>query len=390
MGLAAVVPLKIAYVVCIKGWPVKIAQIAPLDESVPPRLYGGTERIVAYLTEELINMGHDVTLFASGDSRTSARLVPCCESALRLRRDVTMPLAHYIVMLEEVRQRASQFDILHFHTDLLHCPFLRHLGSHAVTTLHGRLDSPELTPFYRAFRDIPLVSISDEQRAALPPVNWAAKIHHGLPSDLLPFQPAAGEYLAFLGRISPEKRPDHAIEIAVRSGLPLKIAAKIDKKDHDYWCEVVKPLVDAHAHQVTFVGEIGEAQKAQFLGNALALLFPIDWPEPFGLVMIEAMACGTPVIAFRRGAVPEIVDEGASGLIVDNVDEAVAAVRGVDRLDRAAVRACFDRRFTAERMARDYVALYEQIAAGPRVGIEHRPEGMRRRADDAAEELQMF
>ena len=341
----------------------KIAQIAPLYESVPPRFYGGTERIVSYLTEELVSQGHDVTLFASADSRTTADLVPGCMSGLRADPLVRDALPYHLLMLEEVGRRAAQFDILHFHIDLMHFPLMRRLRAPALTTLHGRLDLPDLLPFYQGFAEFPLVSISASQRRPLPPVNWAGTVHHGLPPDVLPFQAAPrGDYLAFLGRISPEKRPDWAIEIAARAGLRLLIAAKIDRRDRDYWRQAIKPMIDAHRN-VEYIGEIGEREKANFLGNALALLFPIDWPEPFGLVMIEAMACGTPVIAFRRGSVPEIIDDRISGFIVDDVDEAVAALSWLDRLDRRKVRACFDHRFTAERMARDYAAIYEALAA---------------------------
>lgn len=339
----------------------KIAQIAPLIESCPPRLYGGTERIVSYLTEELVRQGHDVTLFASGDSLTSAKLVPCTDKALRLNAHATDALPYHIMMLDEVCRHASSFDVLHFHIDILHFPLIRPFADRTVTTLHGRLDLPDLKPFYTAFDDMPLVSISNAQRQPLPPVNWADTIYHGLPRNLLPYTPQPkGDYLAFLGRISPEKRPDRAIEIAGRAGFPLKIAAKIDKVDQKYWDEKIAPLVAAHP-DVEFIGEINEQQKAEFLGNARGLIFPIDWPEPFGLVMIEAIACGTPVIAFRNGSVPEVLDHGTSGFIVDTMEEAVAAAHQIDTLDRAQVRATFDRRFTAERMARDYVSVYRQL-----------------------------
>ncbi len=339
----------------------KIAQIAPLAESVPPRLYGGTERIVSYLTEELVRQGHDVTLFASGDSQTKAKLVPVTTMALRLNPHVCDPIPHHMILLEEVRRRADQFDALHFHIDLLHMPFAQEHLDRAVTTLHGRLDLPDLVPFYRAFPDHRLVSISDHQRLPMPPVNWAGTVYHGLPADLLPPRLEGGDgYLAFLGRISPEKRPDRAIRIAARAGMPLRIAAKIDNVDRQYWEQDIAPLLEKHPN-VTFIGEINEAQKADFLGRASALLFPIDWPEPFGLVMIEAMACATPVIAFRCGSVSEVIEHGVSGFMVDSEDEAVAAVRTIRDLDRAAVRAAFDARFTAERMAADYVALYHDM-----------------------------
>jgi len=340
----------------------KIAQIAPLAESCPPQLYGGTERIVAYLTDELVNQGHEVTLFASGDSETNAELVPCAEKGLRLNPDVHDPLPHQMAMLEHVRQRVDEFDILHFHIDLLQFPMISAFADKTVTTLHGRLDLPDLPPFYSAFRNVPLSSISYNQRIPVPScVRWAGNVYHGLPHDLLPFSPeSSGGYLAFLGRISPEKRPDRAIEIAARSGMPLKIAAKIDKVDLEYWRQKIEPMVKA-TPGVEYIGEINEQQKAKFLGDAAALLFPIDWPEPFGLVMIEAMACGTPVIAFRSGSVPEVVDDGASGFVVGSIDDAVRAVRKLSDLPRAGVRAAFDERFTAERMAKDYIKMYQGL-----------------------------
>lgn len=338
----------------------KIAQIAPLAESVPPRLYGGTERIVSYLTEELVRLGHEVTLFASGDSLTAAELVPCCETALRLNAAVQDAVPYHVVMLDEVRRRAEEFDVLHFHVDLMHFPVFRGLMGRTVTTLHGRLDLPDLDAFYRAFSDFPLVSVSDHQRLPMPPVNWVRTVHHGLPQEILALGEGGGGYLAFLGRISPEKRPDRAIEIAVRAGLPLKIAAKVDNADKDYWREVIEPLICDNAN-IEFVGEVNERQKAEFLGNARALLFPIDWPEPFGLVMTEAMACGTPVIAFRCGSVPEVIDDGISGFIVEDVDAAVAAVGRLGELDRDLVRATFERRFSAARMASDYVEVYRAL-----------------------------
>jgi glycosyltransferase involved in cell wall biosynthesis len=342
----------------------KIAQIAPLSECVPPRLYGGTERIVSYLTEELVRLGHDVTLFASGDSKTSAKLVPCCDAALRLNTAIRDTLPYHVIMLEQVRQRAREFDMLHFHIDFLHAPLVHNFIHRTLTTHHGRLDLPDLAPFYAVFSELPLVSISDSQRVHLPRANWVGTVYHGLPRDLLPFRPnAAGGYLAFLGRISPEKRPDWAIEIAVRAGMPLKIAAKVDRVDQVYWEENIRPMVERHPN-VEYIGEISDREKPGFLGDAAALLFPIDWPEPFGLVMIEAMACGTPVIAFRRGSVPELLKNGTSGFIVDTVEQAVTAVSQVASLDRASVRAEFEARFTAERMANDYLKIYrEQTAA---------------------------
>ena len=338
----------------------RIAQIAPLAEAVPPKRYGGTERVVSYLTEELVRQGHDVTLFASGDSRTSARLVPCCPMALRLDESVKDPVPYTLMMLDRVRQHVDDFDVLHFHTELEHFPVFEDVAARTVTTLHGRLDAPELSPFYARFSQFPLVSISNDQRQPMPPVNWVGTVYHGLPLDLLePSAPAEGGYLAFLGRIAPEKRPDRAIEIAKKSGVPLKIAAKIDDQDRDYFEEHIRPLLSDS--RVEFVDEIGEATKGQFLGQARALLFPIDWPEPFGLVMIEAMACGTPVIAYPEGAVPEIL-ERETGFLVNDTDEAVEAVRRLGELDRATIRARFEERFSARRMARDYVEIYRRLA----------------------------
>ena len=359
----------------------KIAQVAPLAERCPPRLYGGTERIVSYLTEELVRQGHEVTLFASGDSRTAATLVRCSEMALRLNPAVRDHLPYHLVMLDEVRRRADDFDVIHFHIDLFHFPLIREFADRTVTTLHGRLDLPDLTPFYAAFPEMPLVSISDSQRRPMPVVNWAATVAHGLPRDLLPFSPRPkgdqlGDYLAFLGRISPEKRPDRAIEIAVRAGLPLKIAAKVDNADRRYWDTVIAPLVARHDN-VEFIGEIDEARKASFLGNARALLFPIDWPEPFGLVMIEAMACGTPVIAWNRGSVPEVVDDGVTGFIVDDEAQAEAAVKRLAMIDRATVRSVFERRFTVERMAADYLAVYRSLG-----GVRRDAARLRRASGD--------
>ncbi|WP_322990763.1 glycosyltransferase family 4 protein [Hoeflea sp.] len=339
----------------------KIAQIAPLAERVPPKLYGGTERIVSYLTEELVRQGHDVTLFASGDSVTSAKLVRCSDMALRLNPAIQDPTPYHVMMLEEVRKRADDFDILHFHIDLLHFPLISTFAGKTVTTLHGRLDLPDLKPLYTAFPNIPLVSISNDQRRPMPPVNWAGTVYHGLTSDVLPFTGTPGDgYLAFLGRISPEKRPDRAIEIAARAGMKLKIAAKVDKADEASGQNQIAPLV-SKPDNVEYVGEINETQKADFLGNARALLFPIDWPEPFGLVMIEAMACGTPVIAFECGSVPEVIDDNVSGFIVHDLDEAVDAVGKLDQFDRRTVRGSFDKRFTAARVANDYVEIYRSL-----------------------------
>ena len=339
----------------------KIAQISPLMESCPPQLYGGTERVVSYLTEELVRQGHDVTLFASGDSITGARLEVCCEQALRLDPCVNDPIPDHLIMLDKVRRMAEEFDILHFHVDVLHYPLATGFAARTITTMHGRLDLPVMRKVHAAFPEFPLVSISNDQRLPMPPVKWAGTVYHGLPRDLLPFNPAPkGGYLAFLGRISPEKRPDLAIEIAVRAGTKLKIAAKIDKVDQAYWTNVIEPII-ASSPDVQFVGEIGDRDKADFLGNADALLFPIDWPEPFGLVMIEAMACGTPVIAFRRGSAPEVIDDGVSGFLVDDVPQAIAATRRIAQLDRARAREAFERRFDIERAAREYVQIYRRL-----------------------------
>jgi glycosyltransferase involved in cell wall biosynthesis len=337
----------------------RIAQVSPLFESVPPQSYGGTERVVSYLTEELVRQGHDVTLFASGDSTTRAELVPITERALRLSKSSIDHLAHHIVMLEAVARQADEFDVIHYHIDYLHFPLSRRLESLHITTLHGRLDIPDLAPLYREFPEMPVVSISDSQRAPLPWINWVATVHHGLPPNLYTFREEPGEYLAFVGRISPEKRLDRAIEIARRVGMPLKIAAKVDAVDDRYFEQVVEPLLDGPL--VEYLGEVGDVEKNTLLGGACGLLFPIDWPEPFGLVMIEAMACGTPVIAFDRGSVPEIIDEGITGFVVSNVDEAVRAAEKVSSLSRRACRDTFEARFTADRMARDYVGLYHDI-----------------------------
>jgi|1186.fasta_scaffold160388_1 glycosyltransferase involved in cell wall biosynthesis len=337
----------------------KIAQIAPLMESVPPRFYGGTERVVSNLTEELVRLGHNVTLFASGDSVTSAALVSCATVALRLDPQVIDPIPYYMLMLDRVRQQAADFDILHFHIDYLHFPLFRYLAGRTVTTLHGRQDLPDIKPIFLAFDEMPLVSISSAQRCPVGSANFVATIHHGLPLDLLKpnFDPRGG-YLAFIGRISPEKRPDRAIAVARSLGMPLKIAAKIDRVDQAYFENKIAPLI---GDGVEFIGEINEQNKIGFLGEATGLLFPIDWPEPFGLVMIEAMACGTPVLAFRCGSVPEIVDEGVSGMIVETVEEAIAAVPRLMAMDRRAVRKQFELRFSSARMASDYVHLYRRM-----------------------------
>ena len=338
----------------------KIAQIAPLAESVPPRLYGGTERVVSYLSEELVRLGHDVTLFASGDSETSARLVACSKSALRLDPAVADPVAHLTLMLERVRQHAHEFDVLHFHVEHLHLPLFRPMARKTVTTLHGRLDGPDLPDLYREFRDMPLVSVSHSQRRPLEFANWVGTVYHGLAREVCPFNPARGGYYAFLGRVSPEKGLERAIEIARRANARLRIAAKVDRADEEYFAERIVPLLKAPG--IEFVGEVNEAQKPAFLGNALGLLFPIDWPEPFGLAMIESMSCGTPVLAWPNGAVPEVVDHGRTGLVVRSVEEAVAALPALARLDRLAVRERFEQRFSAERMAQDYLAVYRALA----------------------------
>jgi glycosyltransferase involved in cell wall biosynthesis len=338
----------------------RIAQIAPLMESVPPRLYGGTERIVSFLTEELVRLGHDVTLFASGDSMTAAKLVGCVPQALRLDVNIRDIIPYYMLMLDRVRQHAGEFDILHFHIDQFHFPLFRHMAGRTVTTTHGRQDLPDLKPLYIGFGDMPLVSISNDQRRPILNANFVQTIHHGLPADLYKpvFNPRGG-YVAFIGRIAPEKRPDRAIQIARSLGLPLKIAAKVDRVDENYFREVIAPLLNGQG--VEFIGEINEQQKNEFLGEAMALLFPVDWPEPFGLSMIEAMACGTPVLAFRCGSVPEVIDQGVSGIIVDNLEEAVGALPRVIALDRQAVRRRFEERFTATRMAKDYLGVYRSL-----------------------------
>ncbi len=338
----------------------RIAQVSPLYEAVPPRWYGGTERIVSYLTEELVRQGHEVTLYASGDSVTRARLIAPCERSLRLDKRCRDPLAHHLLLLEMVMQEAADYDVIHFHVDYLHFPLSRRAGVPHVTTLHGRLDLPDLPPLYRAFPEQPLVSISDAQRRPLAWANWVRTVYHGLDPRLYALHEGGGDYLAFLGRISPEKRVDRALEIASRVGLPLRVAAKIDAVDQSYFQTEIAPLLERS--RVEYVGELGEEEKGPFLGGARALLFPIDWPEPFGLVMIEAMACGTPVVAFPGGSVPEVVDHGETGFVVDSLEEAVRAVERVGELSRRHVRAVFDRRFTAARMARDYLGVYERLA----------------------------
>ncbi len=341
--------------------------VAPLVESVPPRLYGGTERIVHYLVEELVRLGQEVTLFASADSRTSARLVPCAERALRLDPRVREYLPHHVAMLRTVRERAHEFDVLHFHLDYVHYPLFRDLAPRTLTTLHGRQDVWDLRVVYARFPEYPLVSISHAQRAPLRdlPLTWAGTVHHGLPPDLYRPGPGGGDYAVFLGRISPEKRPDRAIRIARRAGVPLKIAAKVDAVDRPYFERVIAPLL-AEGDGVEFVGEVDDAQKQDLLGRARALLFPIDWPEPFGLVMIEAMACGCPVVAWRCGSVPEVVEDGVSGFVVASEAQAAEALARAATLDRGRVRACFEARFTAERMARAYLEIYARLADSAR------------------------
>jgi glycosyltransferase involved in cell wall biosynthesis len=342
----------------------RIAQIAPLYESVPPQLYGGTERVVSYLTEELVRLGHEVTLFASGDSRTAARLVPVCPRALWRDPSCRETLPHHVRLMELVFRDVSRFDVLHFHCDYLHFPLLRRHPCPSVTTLHGRLHAPDLQPLFEEHADAPLVSISDDQRRPLPGANWQATVYHGLPRELHTFHEPGGDYLAFLGRISPEKRLDRAVEIARRSGRKLRVAAKIYPEETDYFKQHVEPLLQASRSFVEFIGEVGGKDKDDFLGNAHALLFPIDWPEPFGLVMIEALACGTPVIAWRNGSVPEVMADPATGFVVHSIEEAVWAVRRVGDLSRRACRRAFEERYDAARMARDYVEVYRRVAHG--------------------------
>jgi glycosyltransferase involved in cell wall biosynthesis len=341
----------------------RIAQVAPLIESVPPQHYGGTERIVSYLTEDLVASGHEVTLFASGDSTTKARLIASCERSLRKNERCKDPVAREVLLMDHVIEHVKEFDLIHFHTGYVHFPICRYLPVPHITTLHGRLDIPDLIPVFDRFRNERLISISNAQRQPLPWANWAATVYHGLPKDLFRFSPNHGDYLAFLGRISPEKRVDRAIEIAKRVGMPVKIAAKVDRVDKRYFKRAIEPLLQ-ESH-VEWIGEITERDKGEFLGNAHALLFPIDWPEPFGLVMIEAMACGTPVIAYDRGSVPEVMEDGVTGFIVRNVDEAADAVTRVKDLNRARCRKVFEMRFTADRMAQDYVKTYAKLINRP-------------------------
>ena len=358
----------------------KIAQVAPLVESVPPHLYGGAERIVSYLTEELVGQGHEVTLFASADSTTSARLVACCREALRLNPAVRDPIPYYMLMVDKVRRQAAEFDIIHFHIDQFHFPVFRDIAQRTITTLHGRQDLPDMHMLYAGFPEMRLVSISRSQRKPLADVPVLATIHHGLPADL--FQPSLcprGGYLAFLGRISPEKGVDQAIRIARAAGIPLKIAAKVDRVDVEYFKAVIEPMLAGPG--VEYIGEIDEKQKQGFLGEARALLFPIAWPEPFGLVMIEAMACGTPVLAFRKGSVPEVVDDGVTGFIVDTEEEAVCRLGALLALNRGRVRRRFEERFTAARMASRLSGALSGLGAGGQGAARAapRPDNGRRR-----------
>jgi glycosyltransferase involved in cell wall biosynthesis len=347
----------------------RIAQVAPLYESVPPKLYGGTERVVASLCDALVELGHDVTLFASAESRTRAKLVSAREQAIRLdERPLKSDLAAHLTMLRDVERHAAQFDVLHFHLELVHLPIFELHCTKCVTTLHGRLDLADLPQVYECWRGFGLVSISDHQRRPLPNANWLATVPHGLPARRYPFRRhPSGDYLAFIGRASPEKGLESAIQIAIHAGMPLKIAAKVDSADRIYFAAHVKPLLEHPL--IEFIGEIGDEQKCDFLGNARALLFPIRWPEPFGLVMIEAMACGTPVVAFRRGAVPEVISDAVSGFIVDSEDEAVASLSRLHQLDRGAVRAAFEERFSAEHMAKAYVGVYASLLQSQRLDL---------------------
>jgi glycosyltransferase involved in cell wall biosynthesis len=343
----------------------RIAQVAPLYESVPPKLYGGTERVVSYLTEELVNLGHEVTLFASGDSVTNARLIPACPRALWRDENCRETLPHHVRLMELVFEDVSRFDVIHFHCDYLHLPLLRRQRCTNVTTLHGALHVPDLGPLFDEYPEVPLISISDNQRRPIPRANWQATIHHGLPRNLHTYRESPGDYLAFLGRMSPEKRVDRAIEIARRAGIRLKIAAKICDDERCYFQKTIEPLLQQSRSFVEYIGEVGGREKDEFLGNARALLFPIDWAEPFGLVMIEALACGTPVIAWHNGSVPEIIEDNATGFIVDSIEEAVEGVQRLEWLNRATCRQAFEKRFDAARMAQDHVDIYRRLIHTP-------------------------
>jgi glycosyltransferase involved in cell wall biosynthesis len=348
----------------------RIAQVAPLFESVPPALYGGSERVVSWLTEELVRLGHEVTLFASGDSKTAARLVPACEKALWRDKECRETLPHHVRMLELVFRNVSQFDIIHFHCDYIHFPLVRRYAHPTLTTMHGFVHTHDLRDLLEEYRDVPLASISDDQRASTPQANWQGTIHHGLPRDLHTFSPEGGEYLAFLGRISREKGLERAIAVARRTGIPLKIAAKIYEEDRSYFEHEIQPLLEKSASFVEFVGEVGGAAKNEFLGRAKALLFPVDWPEPFGLVMIEAMACGTPVIGWRKGSVPEVIRHGMNGFVVSSVDEATECVGKLSSLRRDVCREIFETKFLVERMTTDYLKVYEKIIQTMSRGVE--------------------
>ena len=368
----------------------RVAQVAPLYERIPPKLYGGTERVVSYITEELVRRGHQVTLFASGDSQTGAQLAPGCPQSLRLAGKPELGAFLQLPMLSDVYEGAEdRFDLIHSHIDYWSFPFARLAGVPTVATMHGRLDVEELHPVYARYRSVPLVSISDAQREPLPLMNWVKTIYHGLPRDLLRFSPGPGKYLAFLGRISPEKRPDIAIQVARRLGIPFKIAAKVDVVDRDYFETVIKPLLSPP--DVEYIGEIGEAEKSEFLGNALAFMFTIDWPEPFGLAMIEALACGTPVIARPCGSVPEVIRSGVTGFVAKDVDEMVAAVNRIGQISRAECRREFENRFTAEIMVDRYEQVYRQLIEGEQRRLvrkpkdTHRPASIVRSIDKASE-----